>query len=175
MAATLCSYFARYLHISHQPARTAKSCLKELRSYVSQLFLAGNASVNHLLGEGHAFRMLSLRPYCRPSSALCQKRGDALAIEGSFAPVFCILMLGRYLSHTGLVAGIFGVAVEIPSFIHVIKYASTRLDIIFLCLFRLQFFIASIHKPLIKPAHNILTLQAQISRLCLAFIAKCFF
>jgi len=70
MAATQSSYFARCLHISHQPARTAKSCFKELRTYEPRLFLAGNASANQSVGEGHEFRILSLRPYYTPSNAV---------------------------------------------------------------------------------------------------------
>ena len=69
MAATQSFYLARCLHISHQPARTAKSCLKELRTYEPRLFLAGNASANQSVGEGHEFRILSLRPYYTPSNA----------------------------------------------------------------------------------------------------------
>jgi hypothetical protein len=43
----------------------------------------------------------------------------------------------RPISVANWVAGIFGDAAEILSFIDIIKYASTRWDIAFLCLFRL--------------------------------------
>ena len=69
MAATLRSYFARCLYDSHQPAHTAKSCLKELRSYDPRLFLAKSPFASHSVGKGHDSLILLLRPCCSPSNA----------------------------------------------------------------------------------------------------------
>lgn len=69
MAATLRSYFARCLHDSHQPVHTAKSCLKELRSYDPRLFLAKKPFASHSVGEDHDSLILLLRPCGSPSNA----------------------------------------------------------------------------------------------------------